>query len=442
MTAALKKPSLVKRFRQRIADLNSEYQLLSLRPSPLMRTLMFYFWNYPFTPAGQLVAAGVCISGLVGAVTVEAPVYQMFMSLTSLLLVSSAVGSALRWTGVTIEGRFPEKVNAGQILVGTFVISNRGWLPTYDVSVACFLLPDGWSLVGDAEMVPRLRRHDTVKLQVRLKPSRRGCYSLPAVRVYTTFPFNLFRNELARIPGGTVLVLPTFHPANSLALHVGNRYQPGGIALTSHIGESPEYIGNRDYMPGDSMRRIDFRSWGRLAKPVVKEYQEEYYCRIGLVLDTYIAPRRRPGRKGFADLEAAVSMTATLADALSRGESIIDLFAAGPELHVFRAGRHTAHFENVLEILAGIGPCRTNPFHEVAPALVDALGRISTVVCVFLDWDEPRRQLIRACLEAGCQVKVVIIRDKPTTLPIEQRNGLSLECLTPQRIAAGGFDVL
>ena len=79
-------------------------------------------------------------------------------------------------------------------------------------------------------------------------------------------------------------------------LDVGKRYQPGGIALTSHIGESPEYIGNRDYRPGDSLRRIDPRAWARLATPIVREYSEEYYCRIALVLDTYVptALHKRP----------------------------------------------------------------------------------------------------------------------------------------------------
>jgi len=81
-------------------------------------------------------------------------------------------------------------------------------------------------------------------------------------------------------------VLPDFRPADAITVPGSARYQPGGIALTSNVGESPEYIGNRDYRAGDPLRRIDFRSWGRLAKPVVREYQEEYFSRIGVVLDT------------------------------------------------------------------------------------------------------------------------------------------------------------
>ena len=122
-------------------------------------------------------------------------------------------------------------------------------------------------------------------------------------------------------------------PLVDVSVPVGMRHQPGGIALTSNIGESPEYIGNREYVPGEPVRRIDFRSWARLGKPVVREFQEEYYCRIALVLDTHVVPKMtwgsferwaegwyfpyEQGPEEFPELEAAVSMTAALADALS-----------------------------------------------------------------------------------------------------------------------------
>jgi uncharacterized protein (DUF58 family) len=238
-----------------------------------------------------------------------------------------------------------------------------------------------------------------------------------------------------------LLVLPHFHPIAGLDVPIGTRYQPGGVALTSNVGESPEYIGNREYVPGDSARRIDHRSWARLATPVVREYQEEYYCRVALVLDTFVPPRRRPGREGFPDLEAAISLSASVADILSRGEYLIDLFAAGPELYVFRAGRHTAHLENILEIVACVEACRSNPFRTLAPALADELGNISTVIGVFLDWDASRRQLARTAVEVGCSVKIVIVRDGDTTEPIEFDEG-SIVQLNIAQVRQGGLDAL
>ena len=163
------------------------------------------------------------------------------------------------------------------------------------------------------------------------------------------------------------------------------------------------------------------------------------------MLDTYVARNRwfRP-RGGFQNLEAAVSLAASIADALSRGEYIIDIFAAGPELYVFRAGRHTAHLENVLEILACVDECRTNPFDKVAPALADELASISTVVCVLLDWDPSREALMRTAVEAGCSTKVLLVRDGPPSTdygPAEDWLGPIL-CLSPADVFAGGIEQL
>jgi uncharacterized protein (DUF58 family) len=276
---------------------------------------------------------------------------------------------------------------------------------------------------------------------IQLRPYRRGLYTLPPPRAYSTFPFNLTRDGRSQAEASTVLVLPHFHPLAGLDVPIGTRYQPGGIALTSNVGESPEYIGNREYVPGDAARRIDHRSWARLAKPVVREYQEEYYCRVALVLDTFVPRRRRSGRRGFAALEAAISLSASVADALSRGEYLIDLFAAGPELYVFRAGRHTAHFENILEIVACVEACHHNPFETIAPALADELTNISTVIGVLLDWDASRRVLARTAVEMGCSVKLLVVCDGETSEPIDFDEGQVIR-LSVDQIEQGGIEVL
>lgn len=418
------------------------FQFFSPTSSPLWRAMVFGIWLYPFTVGGKALIAAFSFAFLIGAVSVDVPMYQIFIALLALIVVTSAMGSVFRLAKIEVTGRFPERITAGQLLTGHFLLHNRGKLSVYDVSAGCFLPPRGWEVHKQPLMISHLPSGQAAEIPVSLTPRRRGQYQMPPVRVFTTFPFNFNRNQIGKFPASSVLVLPRFHPVTGIRLEVGNRYQPGGIALTSHIGESPEYIGNRDYQPGDSLRRIDFRSWARLARPVVKEYQEEYYCRIALVLDTFMPSWRNPPPDGFPSFEAAVSLSASVADALARGEYIIDLFAAGPELHIFRAGRNTAHLENVLEILACVNHCRTNPFDTLGPALINELGQISTVVCVFLDWDEPRRQLVRAAQEAGCSIKLLIVRDRATTLPLAGTEGLDVAIYTPQQVTGGKIELL
>lgn len=411
--------------------------------SPTLR-LVRYLWWRKLTRQGRFVFLGLVVACLMSLSSIDVPVFHLACVAIALAIMSVVAGFALR-PRLHVSLHFPAKTTVGHEVSGHARLTNRSRLSARDLSASFGGLSASLRETSSEELITRLGRSETTDLTMRLRALRRGFYVLPRVLPFTTFPFDLWRTQ-ARCDShdGTLIVLPDFHPVSAIDVPGSARYQPGGIALTSNVGESPEYIGNRDYRAGDPLRRIDFRSWGRLAKPVVREYQEEYYCRIALVFDTFVPPERKEPPQGFADLEAAVSLSATVADALDREEYILDIFAAGPQLYILRSGRHTAPFESVLEILACVEACRANPFSTVTPALTDELGSISTVICVLLDWDASREGLARAATEAGCNVKIVVVRDGPTTEPLDgaQAWAGSVSQLSPQAIREGRFDVL
>jgi uncharacterized protein (DUF58 family) len=416
-----------------------------IRKTPKKRQSEFlWLWKFRLTPPGRFLLAALFLSASMSWISTGVPIFHLTCGLFGLFTVAVAAGFLLR-PRIEVTGQFPPKAKAGQCVTGVFVLTNRSRLPACQVSAGYFDLPPSLQEIPADEIHPYVPRGESVSAPVEIRPLKRGYYLLPPLKPYTTFPFHIWRTRArAAVSPGTLLVLPDFQPLDGLDVPGRIRYQPGGIALTSQVGESPEYVGNRNYRPGDPMRRIDFRSWGRLARPVIREFQEEYYCRIALVLDTFIPPGRKEKAEGFPDLEAAVSLAASIADTLSRGEYIMDVFAAGPELYVFRAGRHTAHLENVLEILACVGACRKNPFETVAPALAEELHNISGVVCVLLDWDKSRERLIRTAAEAGCNIKVLIVCAGETTEPLAGAAPYadSVIQFTPEEVQGGGLGVL
>jgi uncharacterized protein (DUF58 family) len=411
---------------------------MSARITGLGRDLL----RFKLTDPGKLLAVGTLFALTGGSLTLAAPLYYIFTSLIALLLISLVLGM-IYWPRVSVSGGFPDKAVAGQPVTGRFTLFNRSRFNVHDVSLDYFELPVTLERLEHAESVPRLGPGESATVRLVLQPRRRGLYRLNGMRYFTTFPFNLFRTGPRVDRGETLAVLPNFHPLSGVHVSMGSRYQPGGIALTSNVGESPEFVGNRDYRPGDPLRRIDPRAWGRLGAPIVKEYQEEYYCRIALVLDTHVSRTRMRGPGGFVDLEAAVSLTAAIGEAMSNGEYVIDLFAAGPDLYVLRSGRHTANFDNVLEILAGVRECRDDPFGKVTPAMERELSQISAVVFVMLGWSESRRQLVRSAVEAGCSVKLVFVGHRG----MDRYDGVegvgdSVVQLSPRTILSGGVDRL
>ena len=73
--------------------------------------------------------------------------------------------------------------------------------------------------------------------------------------------------------------------------------------------------------------------------------------------------------------------------------------------------------------------------------MLGELETISTAVCVFLDWDDAHLQLAERIVEAGCALKVIIVREEPTTRPLTNA-GLEVVQYTPVEISRGAVTVL
>jgi uncharacterized protein (DUF58 family) len=199
----------------------------------------------------------------------------------------------------------------------------------------------------------------------------------------------------------------------SFDIPLGRRYQPGGIPLTSSTGDAIEFIGTREYRPGDAVRNIHWRSWARRGAPVVKEYQEEYFCRIAIILDTFLT--RAASDAEHAAFEAAISMVASIADYFSRSEYVVDILAAGPDVYEVSSGRSLAYLDNILDVLACIEPCYDPPFRTIGPHLFEKLSQLTTVVAILQDWDDEREAFLRSVCSSGVAVRAMIVHDGPTT---------------------------
>jgi uncharacterized protein (DUF58 family) len=246
---------------------------------------------------------------------------------------------------------------------------------------------------------------------VVLEGARRGRYELLGPGVRRTDPLGLMSSAATSLPDQVLLVYPRFYTMERFDIPLGRRHQPGGIPLSSHTGDSVEFTGTRDYREGDPIRAIHWRSWARRGQPVVKEYQEEYFCHIAIILDTF-----QPPRGGKADVfEASISIVASIADFFSRSEYVVDILAAGPDVYQVSAGRSLAYLENILDVLACLEPCPDPPFQTIGPTLFERLSQVSTVVAVLQDWDPVRREFLQKVRHGGAAVRAIVVHDGPTT---------------------------
>jgi uncharacterized protein (DUF58 family) len=258
------------------------------------------------------------------------------------------------------------------------------------------------AVVKDAD-VPPIPPGQEMEVRVELKPLRRGVLRFTSVTLARTDPLGLFR-ALKTVPlPQTVLILPRRYPLPAIALPGTVKYQEGGVALAASVGQSEEYVALRDYRHGDPLRHIHWRSWARVGRPVVKEFEDEFFVRHALVLDTFTDHQQSEV------FEEAVSVAASFACTLPTQESLLDLLFVGPQSYCFTAGRGVAHVDQMLEILASVRACSDQPFRALEHLVLGHVEVVSGCICVLVDWDEARRSFVRKLKALGVPVLVLVI---------------------------------
>lgn len=316
---------------------------------------------------------------------------------------------------VSLKVNHSDRVCVGQILPVDITVKQNNKRNTPDLKVVPYNLPpDVDAFPGDGVDLLTLKQNESKSARLGLYCKKRGMYRLKGYRVETDFPFGLLRTYQQHPIKNSLLVYPWFQPLVRLSIPTGRRYHPGGVALASNLGESFEFLGNREYQEGDNIRDIDWRATARLGEPIIREYREEYFLRVGVVLDTHVIKNAPQIRKD--DFERAVSIAASVSDYMSRQDYIVDIFAAGPNLYHLTAGRSLAYLDQILDILACVDVCREEPFETLEPEILENMSKITTIICVFLDWNEARQIFVQKLAQAGAGIKVIIARDTDCTL--------------------------
>jgi uncharacterized protein (DUF58 family) len=199
-------------------------------------------------------------------------------------------------------------------------------------------------------------------------------------------------------------------------------------------------MGLRDYLPGDSPRHIHWAAWARSGEPVVKEYQDEFFSRQALILDSFTGAIENSGDDD-AVFECAVSVAASLLEPLTRAgigqDALLDLMFVAERAHSVTGGRGLRSSEGMLELLACLEPTRSGDFATLSEFVLGHAPQLSTCICVLLAWDEQRRELIRRLHALGLSPRVLLVT---TSAPasIDQIDGTPAPlCIDPTDPASG-----
>lgn len=253
----------------------------------------------------------------------------------------------------------------------------------------------------------------TQQITLRAVPLRRGVISLPSISIATPEPLGLLYSINTLVMHQHMLVLPRRYTIPNIFLsHGQQKYTHGGEPLTTSIGESGDFTHLREYRPGDSPRKIHWKSCAKSGTLHVRQHQEEYFSRQALILDG-CAPHKEVSNIQEDAFEEAISIAAGFATGIGQSESLLDLMFVADQSRSFTSGRGLAHPQQMLQVLAELKLSQDIDFSSLATFVLRHANQINGAILLLLNWDDSRQSLVNRLLSRNISVSVLLLCSDP-----------------------------
>jgi len=148
-----------------------------------------------------------------------------------------------------------------------------------------------------------------------------------------------------------------------------------------YFGQSVEFVQHREYVPGDDVRRIDWKVWSKTDKVYVKLYEEDTNLRTTLIVD--LSESMKFGSGATTKYDYGCTIAATLAYLLLRQQDSVGLVAFDESIRtkVPPHSKHT-HLNDILAALEAEEPQQKTDMFDVLRHVAEEQGRRGMIVLV------------------------------------------------------------
>jgi uncharacterized protein (DUF58 family) len=165
-------------------------------------------------------------------------------------------------------------------------------------------------------------------------------------------------------------------------LHLRTRVVVDGLLAgqhrSAHRGQSVEFAEHKEYSPGDEIRHIDWKAYGKFDRYYVKRYEQETNLRAYLVVDSSASMAYGDGG---GKLEMASVLAAGLATVLTRQQDLVGLALwSDDRLAVWPPHGSPGHLLALMERLAEASPTGGTHLAAMAQELAEKIHRRSLIV--------------------------------------------------------------
>jgi uncharacterized protein (DUF58 family) len=174
-----------------------------------------------------------------------------------------------------------------------------------------------------------------------------------------------------------------------------------GLHKSPHHGQSVEFAEHKEYAPGDEIRLIDWKAYGKFDKYYVKKFEQETNLRAYLVVDSSGSMGYRGDAGRLTKLEYASALAASLAYLLVRQQDAAGLVVVGGKVEAALPPRASAG--QVAPIVDALESARAQGPTELGAAIdwvIEHAPRRSSVL-VFSDLMDREEKVMKRLAQLG-----------------------------------------
>jgi uncharacterized protein (DUF58 family) len=185
-----------------------------------------------------------------------------------------------------------------------------------------------------------------------------------------------------------------------------------GMHRSPYFGQSVEFVQHRQYVPGDDLRHIDWKVWGRQDRLYIKQYEEDTNLRCTLLVDG--SESMNYGRGPLNKFDYAATLAACLAYLTLRQQDSVGLTLFDQQIRTklpWRSSRN--HLQSIYRALQQSKPTNKTDLTKVFREINDTYPKRSLMVLAtdFLGSEKESLQGLASLRKSGHDILVFHIMD-------------------------------
>ena len=186
-----------------------------------------------------------------------------------------------------------------------------------------------------------------------------------------------------------------------------------GLHDSPYRGYSVEFAEHREYVPGDEIRHIDWKAYGKFDRYFIKEYEEETNLRAYLLVDA--SASMDYGSEGLSKFDYSCYLAASLAYLMLRQGDDVGLVTFGAQVQRYIPPRGgVQHMHALASHLEATQPQGETHLDQVLRELAGKLTRRGMIIIISDLFDDPEviMRALRYFRHRSNEVMVFHILDK------------------------------